>query len=122
MEKFTHFVSVSSDDVQIVPPTSMWTGAVQREAAATQGIPVILWLQLRAGGVGDEELDMVGDVAGELLGESNLKPDQQPVGANGKALVHLLKMRIFQHKYNLTAEFISLQKETTEFSIFHFIS
>lgn len=90
MKKFTHFVSVSSDDVQIVPPTSMWTGAVQRDAAATQGIPVILWLQLRAGGVGDEELDMVGDVAGELLGESNLKPDQQPVGANGEALVNLL--------------------------------
>jgi hypothetical protein len=30
---------------------------------------------LRAGGVGDEELDMVGDVAGELLGESNLETD-----------------------------------------------
>jgi hypothetical protein len=30
---------------------------------------------LRAGGVGDEEFDIVGDVAGELLGESNLEPD-----------------------------------------------
>lgn len=56
----------------MVPPTSMCTGAVYLEAAATHGIPVILWLQLIGGweggvGVGDDELDIVGDVAGELL-------------------------------------------------------
>lgn len=28
-----------------MPPTSMWTGAVYLEAAATQGIPDILWLK-----------------------------------------------------------------------------
>lgn len=35
-------------------------------------MPVILWLKFVAGGVGDEELDIVGDVAGELVGDSNL--------------------------------------------------
>lgn len=61
----------------------MWTGAVYLEAAATQGIPVILALYAAAaaavtggadgvGGVGDDEFDIVGDVAGELLGDSNL--------------------------------------------------
>lgn len=38
----TYLVSVSNEDVYIVPPTSMCTGAVYLEAAATQGIPVIL--------------------------------------------------------------------------------
>lgn len=59
----------------MVPPTSMWTGAVYLEAAATQGMPVIFWLQAEAagvGGVGDDEFDIVGDVAGELLGDINL--------------------------------------------------
>lgn len=56
----------------MVPPTSMCTGAVYLEAAATHGIPVIL-LQLTAGGVGDDEFDIVGDVAGELLGDINLQ-------------------------------------------------
>lgn len=40
----TYLVRVSSEDVYIVPPTSMCTGAVYLEAAATQGIPVIFWL------------------------------------------------------------------------------
>lgn len=59
-----------------MPPTSMWTGAVYLEAAATHGIPVIFWLYAGAagvGGVGDEEFDIVGEVAGELLGDSNLR-------------------------------------------------
>lgn len=53
----------------------MCTGAVYLEAAATHGMPVNFWLYVGAagiGGVGDDEFDMVGDVAGELLGESNL--------------------------------------------------
>lgn len=65
----------------MVPPTSMWTGAVYRLAAATHGIPVIglLWLQPLAEdnpwfpggdpavvGVGDDEFD-VGDVVGDVL-------------------------------------------------------
>lgn len=41
---YSYFVKVSREDVYIVPPTSMWTGAVYLEAAATQGIPVIFWL------------------------------------------------------------------------------
>lgn len=83
----------------MVPPTSMWTGAVYLLAAATHGIPVILWLygiapaacgpfalfrgsaagpppvvtDAALGGVGDDEFDIVGLVAGELLGDSNLK-------------------------------------------------
>lgn len=60
----------------------MWTGAVYRLAAATQGIPVIgfVWIQPVAAldddnpwfgdpeltGVGDDELD-VGDVVGDVL-------------------------------------------------------
>ena len=60
----------------IVPPTSIWTGAVYFEAAATHGMPVILWLygSVVGGieGVGDEEfVDMVGDVAGDVLNEQN---------------------------------------------------
>lgn len=54
----------------MVPPTSIWTGAVYRDAAATHGMPVILWLKASGAGgvgVGEEELDMVGEVAGELL-------------------------------------------------------
>lgn len=42
MFKRTHFVNVSNDDVYIVPPTSIWTGAVYLDAAATDGIPVNL--------------------------------------------------------------------------------
>jgi hypothetical protein len=58
----------------------MWTGAVYRLAAATQGIPVIgfVWIQPAAvddnpwfgdpelAGVGDDEFD-VGDVVGDVL-------------------------------------------------------
>uniref|UniRef100_A0A182J929 Uncharacterized protein n=1 Tax=Anopheles atroparvus TaxID=41427 RepID=A0A182J929_ANOAO len=68
----------------IVPPTSMCTGAVYLEAAATHGMPVIcLWFAwwyplptpVTAGepagmggvGVGDDELEMVGEVVGEVL-------------------------------------------------------
>lgn len=41
------------------PPTSIWTGAVYLEAAATHGMPDILWLKLALGEVraGDELLD-----------------------------------------------------------------
>lgn len=70
-----------------MPPTSIWTGAVYRLAAATHGIPVIgfVWRQPGAvddnpwfptgddpefAGVGDEEFD-VGDVVGEVLQISN---------------------------------------------------
>lgn len=50
----------------------MWTGAVYFDAAATQGMPVILWLYANVvggiEGVGDEDfVDMVGDVAGDEL-------------------------------------------------------
>lgn len=38
----TYLVRVSSEEVYMVPPTSMCTGAVYLEAAATHGIPVIL--------------------------------------------------------------------------------
>lgn len=57
----------------MVPPTSICTGAVYLEAAATHGIPVILLQLTAAGGVGDDEFDIVGDVAGELLGDINLQ-------------------------------------------------
>lgn len=41
----TNLVRVSSEDVYIVPPTSMWTGAVYLDAAATHGMPaMVLWL------------------------------------------------------------------------------
>lgn len=40
--KKTYFVRVSNDEVYIEPPTSICTGAVYRDAAATQGIPEIL--------------------------------------------------------------------------------
>lgn len=50
----------------------MWTGAVYFDAAATHGIPVILWLYANVvggiEGVGDEDfVDIVGDVAGDVL-------------------------------------------------------
>lgn len=32
-------VSVSSEDVYMVPPTSMWTGALYLVVAATRGMP-----------------------------------------------------------------------------------
>uniref|UniRef100_A0A8W7PH32 Uncharacterized protein n=1 Tax=Anopheles coluzzii TaxID=1518534 RepID=A0A8W7PH32_ANOCL len=70
--------------IAIVPPTSMCTGAVYLDAAATHGMPVIcLWFAwwyplptpVTAGetagiggvGVGDDEFEMVGDVVGEVL-------------------------------------------------------
>lgn len=42
MLRKTYFVRVSNDEVYIEPPTSICTGAVYRDAAATQGIPEIL--------------------------------------------------------------------------------
>lgn len=75
----TYLVRVSSEEVYMVPPTSMCTGAVYLEAAATHGIPVIL-LQFTAGGVGDDEFDIVGDVAGELLGDISLKIEKSSIG------------------------------------------
>lgn len=81
-----YLVSVSNELVYMVPPTSMWTGAVYRDAAATHGMPEIdLWFpwwyvlvvpplsagEMGAGvvgvGVGDDEFDMVGDVVGDVL-------------------------------------------------------
>ena len=61
----------------MVPPTSMWTGAVKREAAATHGIPGSLAAyeaEARScvAGVGDEALN-VGDAAGERLGDNILQ-------------------------------------------------
>ena len=38
----SHLVSVSSEEVYICPPTSMWTGAVNLLAVATTGIPPLL--------------------------------------------------------------------------------
>lgn len=71
----------------MVPPTSIWTGAVYLDEAATKGIPTTdLWLvdaeeaaevpmMLMPGGVGLDEVDIVvvGDVAGEAFGETILK-------------------------------------------------
>lgn len=89
-----YFVNVSSELVYIVPPTSIWTGAVYRDAAATHGIPVIgLWLVwinvlgpdgvatvcdmpptgkgkgvvVGVVGVGDDELEIVGETVGDEL-------------------------------------------------------
>lgn len=70
----------------MVPPTSIWTGAVYLDAAATNGIPgIFFWLEFKypellllegpiAGdrepvvcgvGVGDDEFESAGDVAGD---------------------------------------------------------
>lgn len=51
-------MSVSREDVYMEPPTSMWTGAVYRDAAATQGIPDILWFKLTM----FEYTELVGEV------------------------------------------------------------
>lgn len=68
----------------MVPPTSMCTGAVYRDAAATLGIPASfgvydvdddggggLWHGVGVWGLGDEVLS-VGDVAGDRPGDINL--------------------------------------------------
>lgn len=60
----------------MVPPTSMCTGAVYLEAAATLGMPASLadayeLMALGVCGVGDDVLS-VGEVAGDRLGDNNL--------------------------------------------------
>lgn len=74
----------------MVPPTSIWTGAVYLEDAATRGIPTTdLWLvdvedaevpmMFIPGGVGLDDVDIVvvGDVAGDAFGETILKSEYE---------------------------------------------